>query len=167
MKTDIDLSLVSDNTLNQAVTLIHKIFPKTTPREDPDLWFKLSTDPQKFADQIKDGGCRDVRYFVATDKETGQVIGTTGLYHMLEDPQSVVWLGWFCVDPQYRRQGIGTYLLNWTIEKAKQENESKLLLYTSEEESPEAQILYAKFGFKTTKTQIEDGNLVTYKELQL
>ncbi len=167
VKENIQIIPVSAETIDPALNLIHQIFPHTTPEEDPDLWFKMSIDPEKYTDKIRENGCRDVRYFVALNKETNQVIGTTGLYHLNKDLPGTVWLGWFCVDPNFRRKGIGRYMLGWTIDKAKSEGESTLKLYTSPKESPEAQILYDKFGFISIGEDLKDGSPVTYKELQI
>lgn len=87
-------------------------------------------------------------YLVYSNNE---IIGITGLYSN-EDIYETrsIWLGWFGILPQYRRNGYGERILFDTIEMAK--NLCKefaypikyFRLYTSERENKEAQFLYQK-----------------------
>ena len=58
------------------------------------------------------------------------------------------WLGWFCIDKEYRGQGLSKKLLDFSIERAKQLNKKYLHLYTydSREYIP-AMKLYETYHF--------------------
>lgn len=163
----IEIVPVTDKTVGKALSLIHRLFPNPTEEESPDLWFKMSLEPEKYSKEMRENGARDVRYFVAIDKKTNKIISTTGLYHLNEDPSGTVWLGWYCVDPKFQGQGIGREVLQWTIDKARTEGESVLRLYTSPKESPVAQIVYDKFGFKLTGSEEKNGEAIVYRQLEL
>ena len=167
MEDSIEIVPVTDKTIGEALSLVHRIFPHPSEEEDPDLWFKMSLEPENYSEQMRENGARDVRYFVAVDKKTNKVVGTTGLYHLNEDPPGTIWLGWYCVDPEFRRRGIGRSILQWTIDKARSEGESTLRLYTPPEEDVDAQIVYDKFGFETTGTEQKAGYSIAYKQLKL
>ena len=157
---------LSEETKEKSLKLLEDIFHAFDEEEDPYIWFKISLEPEKNTEMMKEHGVRDVRYFVVLDKD--KVIGTTGLYHILSEPQETVWLGWFCLDPKYRGQGLGKMVLSWTIDRAREEGNNLLKLYTSPNENLSiAQKLYDKFGFKTTKTEQKNGETVIYKELDL
>ena len=167
MEDNIEIVPVTDKTVGEALSLIHGIFPHPSEEENPDLWFQMSLEPEKYSEQMRKNGARDVRYFTVIDRQTNQVIGTTGLYHLNEDPDGTVWLGWYCVDPKFQGKGIGKQILQWTIDKARSEGESILRLYTSPEESPVAQLVYDKFGFKTTDIEQKADSKIVYKQLKL
>jgi hypothetical protein len=93
MDENIEIVPVTDKTVEEALNIIHKVFSDPTEEENPDLWFQMSLNPEKYSDQMRRKGTRDVRYFVAIDKKTNKVIGTTGLYHLNEDQPGTVWLG--------------------------------------------------------------------------
>lgn len=90
------------------------------------------------------------RYWVAIDSQTG-VVGVTGLYQTPKDKHEAYWLGWTCVDPQTRGQGVGKQLIEFAIEQAKSSGISYLRLYTSD--LPDYAIavkLYERRGFELT-----------------
>jgi len=137
----------------------------------PGVAFEASLDKHKF-DKLNDesiGKIYSLEYFIAVD-ESGEVLGTTGLYALEEDKQEAYWLGWYCVDPKYRGRGIGGKLLDFTIEEAKNRGKKILRLYTSpSDDEKTAQIIYDSRGFKTTGTEKKDGNKyeIIYKELAI
>lgn len=60
----------------------------------------------------------------------GKIVGTTGLYYDDTTPNDL-WLGWFCVHPDFRRKGYGTMLLQFSIQKARQAKATRLRLWTT------------------------------------
>ena len=81
--------------------------------------------------------------------EEGEIVGITGLYSTedIADTNSI-WLGWFGVLKEHRRQGKGRQILLDTIEMASnlaQKYPIKFFrLYTSEKDNPISLILYDK-----------------------
>lgn len=96
-------------------------------------------------------GYRNIRYWVARD-ERGKVLGITGLYSERKDQKKAKWLGWHCVAPEARGQGVGEQLLNRAIAEARQAGAEVLRLYTSTHgNEAAAQLLYKKKGLKVVK----------------
>jgi len=88
-------------------------------------------------------------YWIAVD-EVNSVIGITGLYDDTID-KKLSWLGWFGVQPDHRQRGVGSILLQYAIDKAKQRGSARLKLYTSSDPNERAaHHLYRKFGFEQT-----------------
>jgi GNAT superfamily N-acetyltransferase len=157
---------VSAKNIEEALALLQKVFITFTDEEDPYLWFKLSIEPEKNQKLMLEKGVRDIRYFAVLDDK--KIIGTTGLYHLVRDPNNTVWLGFYCLDESYRGKGLGRKILQWTVDKAKTEGNKMMQLYTSPNPGLEtAEQVYKKFGFKVTKTEEKAGEKTIYMELQL
>ncbi|HLC63521.1 MAG TPA: GNAT family N-acetyltransferase [Candidatus Nanoarchaeia archaeon] len=158
---------LSEETLEEALVLLIKVFNPSQDGEDyPGIWFPASLHPERHKELFKKLGVKQLQYYVAVEK--GKVIGTTGYYTLKEDEKEAYWLAWFCVDKEYRGRGVGTSLLEFIIEKARKEKKRYLRLYTSDNpDEADAQKLYDKFGFKTTKTESVKHNRYKrqYKEL--
>jgi len=80
----------------------------------------------------------------------GKVFGLTGLYRdSRKTEKSTVWLGWFGIHPAFRRQGIGSALLLFTINEAQKEGFKTMKIYTSTDANERgAHLLYELFGFQ-------------------
>lgn len=127
---------LSDENLNKAVALVKKIFPYKKDQRDAKWSFTESLSNQNSGK----------KYWLAVNTE-GKIVGITGLYKDTKD-NKVVWLGWFGVHFRYRRQGIGSQLLEFSISEAIKGGFSKLNLYTSSDKNEiAAHELYRKFGF--------------------
>jgi|GEM_PF-1620688 len=86
-------------------------------------------------------------YWVAIDK-SGKLVGVTGLYLDTKD-EDVIWLGWFGVHPEYRRQGMGTFLFEFTIKAAKRREFKTIKIYTSTDKHERAaHRMYESYEFK-------------------
>ncbi len=122
---------------------------------------------QKF--QIKYKNAISTESYIALDD--GKVIGISGLYQVKEDSsEGVFWLGWFCIDPEHQGQGVGSMLLDYTIEQANKKNAQCIRLYTSTRpEEAKAQFLYEKKGFKVMSRETKpDGQYeIFYREKTL
>jgi len=63
--------------------------------------------------------------------------------------KTTCWLGWFCVDPAYRRKGIGKRLLEFILKYAKRKGYKIFCIETTSHEKQKAAMkLFKKFGFK-------------------
>jgi GNAT superfamily N-acetyltransferase len=137
----------------------------------PSVAFEASLDQNKL-DKLNEkstGEIYSLEYFVAVD-ETGKVLGTTGLYALEEDKQEAYWLGWYCVDLKFRGKHIGSKLLDFTINIARERGKKILRLYTSpSDDEKKAQDVYDSRGFKTTGMEKKENSKfeTIYKELKL
>ena len=95
-----------------------------------------------------------LQYYVAIDKKSKKVVGTTGLYAHSELGPGKMGTGWFCVDPNFRGKGIGKLLLDFTIEKARERKAPILFLWTTADPSEKvAHEMYEGRGFKIVKKE--------------
>jgi GNAT superfamily N-acetyltransferase len=109
-----------------------------------------------------------VGFWVATDGETRHVLGTTGLYVYNRDTSEAVWLAWFCVAPAARGHGIGSRLLDFSIDEARRTNRRYLRLYTSDDErEAAAQPLYESRGLRAVRKRWRLLYTEIYRELSL
>jgi len=83
-------------------------------------------------------------------EELTKIAGLIGLTIWKEGIKTrEVWLGWFCVDPEFRGRKIGSILLDYAIDKAKELEFKKLLLLTTDlPQENAAQVLYESRGLK-------------------
>ena len=87
------------------------------------------------------------KYWLVYDDNN--IVAITGLYSDFDITETnSIWLGWFGVRPDYRRQKIGTKVLEFTINEAyklaKKYPIKYFRLYTSIDENATAQLLYKK-----------------------
>lgn len=155
---------VTEDNLKEVLAVVSKIFP-----EDKDDFVKHYN--QYVKKDISDW--KDVRYwkyfYVRNDK--GEVVAITGLYNESDKhSEDEVWLGWYGVAPEYRGRGIGTEVLMWTVQKAKELEYKKFRLWTTTDNGEkEAQKLYEKVGLKIyDRKKHESGEYeILYRELDL
>ena len=115
-------------------------------------------------------GYRNLQYWVAVaDDNEGKVLGTTGLYSTRKDRYEARWLGWFCVAPEQRGQGLGARLLDHAIAEACREGAKLLRVETSDDaDEAAAQRLYESRGLTVRKVQATSrGYSKVYRELLL
>jgi len=140
---------LSYKTLEAAIDLVNEIFPHQNLFEKASLTFRFSLQ-NSIISQLAFSviGITEAHYWVAIDEDSRQVIGTTGLYCYKKDLNEAYWLGWTCVAPEARGQGIGGKLVDFCIAKARTAGKQFLRLYTSNHPNQAiAQILYEKRGF--------------------
>lgn len=163
---ELNIKPLSEEYLDEAIELNRKVFP--LDGDTPETAFRVSLDPETYEKMYEKWKTKKLNYFVLLNGEN-KVIGTTGIYCQKETPE-IAWLGWYCIDPNYRNKGFGSKLLEWSINKAKSEGYTKMHLYTSDMPSEEeAQKLYDKFGFKKYDEEIAYGGKYKkiYKERDL
>ncbi|HUG44928.1 MAG TPA: N-acetylglutaminylglutamine synthetase [Sphingomicrobium sp.] len=101
-----------------------------------------------FARQMRDES-RLLTYFVAADKDSGEVIGTVmGIDHRLafDDPESGSSLWTLAVDPQTPHAGVGQALIRWLAEHYQTRGCAYMDLSVMHDNEP-AIALYEKLGF--------------------
>jgi len=106
-------------------------------------------------------------YWVAVN-EQDKVVGTIGLYSKIKDSNEAVWMAYFCVDPNSRKQGIGRQLVEHAIEKAKEAGVSYFKLYSSTlRNEAVSHNLYYGYGFRVVKTKQRLFYKLLYMQLDL
>lgn len=113
----------------------------------------------------------DVKDYLSTDiyvDHDDQVVGTIGLYRTWKDFQEAVWVSWFCVLPDARKQGIGQALIDHVVSQARAGGYQIIRLYTSTHPiEKQAQYLYEKNGFFETGRKKTLFTTIVYREKQL
>ncbi len=152
--------------LEEAVLLNQKNFPinYVDPRESIEAALdaqKLEKFQKKLVEELDEPRTRTLLYWVAVEKETNKVVGTTGIYERVGDPLDLCWLGWYCVDPAYRGHGIGKQLLDFTLDYARSNGMKKMMLYTSTDPAEHrAYEMYTRRGFviNNDRERIPEGD---------
>ncbi len=165
---------LTEKTAEQAIILTEKIFPinYVEPRES----IEASLDPKNFekfnkklVEELQEPPTRVLLYWVAFEKDS--VVGITGIYERVGDPLDLCWLGWYCVDPVYRGKGIGTALLDFTLDWARSKGRKTMMLYTSTDPAESlAHEMYLQRGFTICEEmeRIPEGNYeIFFMECQL
>lgn len=139
--------------LEDAVVLTQQIFPinYVDPRESIEASLdeeQLEKFQKKLVEELGEPKTRVLLYWLAVEKDCDRVVGITGIYERVGDPLGLCWLGWYCVDPSYRGQGIGTELLDFTLDWARSQGKKTMMLYTSTDPAESrAHEMYKQRGF--------------------
>mgnify|MGYP001575831505 CR=1 FL=1 len=161
---------LSRENIEDAIKLANAVFPNDTLYEhSPAQVFEASLEPAAHKDYWKRNKLKLLENFVAYD-EKQEIIGVTGLYRRKDDPEDVVWLGWYCVDFEKRGKGYGKAILVWTIKAARERGFKVMKLWTTEDPNEAiAQKLYKKLGFKITseESRKDQRYKVLYRELKI
>ena len=150
--------------LRSALNLLNRVFPwEAQGSERPVVFFTASLFSLGQL-WLKWKGYPLVRYWVASDNETGAVIGTVGLYTKADDDEAY-WGGWMCVDPETRGKSLGTMLAFRALVEATILGDRKYVrLYTSTDPNEAAaQIMYDQMGLHVYRVEDESGT--GYKRL--
>lgn len=126
---------------------------------------EASIDIRNFEKYIKyyDDKIVSIAYYLAVNKEN-RVLGTVGLYELINDVEDSCWIGWYCVKKEERGKGIGVSLLEFVIRKARLRNKKYLKIYSSTcEGEGTAQGIYEKYGFKITKVEKTKYHYILYR----
>ncbi|MBE9228382.1 GNAT family N-acetyltransferase [Phormidium sp. LEGE 05292] len=165
---------LSHETLEQAISLVDRIFPyqKDAMYENARIVFSASLEKNNssYKPLLEQMQITEANYWVAIDENSSKVVGITGLYGYAEDESEAYWLGYTCVDPDFRGQGIGAKLVDFVIEKARSAGKKFLRLYTSNFQNQAiAQILYEKRGLQIIGEEQMPGSEFKkiYRELKL
>lgn len=130
--------------------------------EDEGRWAEKTID---FHYTCLGNGKDDGRAYYVAKLENGQVAGISGLHHYEWGPDDVVWLGWFAVEPDLQRNGIGNTMMEKACALAKEKGYRKLLVETYSN-LPKGVNFYEKFGFKkagNVKDYVSEGvDMIVY-----
>lgn len=166
---DIRIERLEHGRLSEARKLVWRCFPWQTPCERLSFWAIANRGSPYVQRMMAWVGIADfLDFWGAVDQSTGRLLGTTGLYQCACDADEAVWLAWFCVAPEVRRKGIGSQLLDFSIEAARRTERQYLRLYTSDmSNEAAAQILYENRDFSVTAKKWYLFMSVIYRELRL
>jgi GNAT superfamily N-acetyltransferase len=157
---------LSAATLDEALALVKNVFPWDI--QDAEQHYRYSLEPDKYKQEIAALNIESLRYWVLI--RSNKIVGVTGLYREISDPVGRVSVGWYGVDPPAHGQGMGRALLEWTVQKAREEGYQKLHIWSTDyfAEAP-AQEVYEKMGFLVTQTEVkpEEGYTVIHREKDL
>lgn len=145
---DIQLQPLDSTNLQSATVLRDSVFKGLNTYEHGTL--RASLNPDKYL-VYKKLGIDHLEYWIAYNRESLDVVGLIGLYTESDDEKDQIWLGWYCVDPDVRGQGLGNRLLHYAVDIAKQKGYKQLKLYTTmANEYSAARRLYERVGFRDT-----------------
>lgn len=162
------IEALTEKTLKGALNVVNAVFPVQI-EEPAESAFRASLNPEKYKIFLAKAQIAELRYWVAQN-DLGRVVGTAGLYCYEKDRDKAFWLGWFCIAPSARNQGIGTELLQFSIEKAKEQGKKFLRLWTTTDPNElDAHRLYEKHEFRLKKEEpfADTGLKKLYYELKL
>jgi GNAT superfamily N-acetyltransferase len=167
--TDMRIEHLEDEQLPAARRLVWRVFRWQTIAERFSFWAIANRRFRLVRRLMAWHGVADfLDLWVAIDGETGALVGTTGLYVCTHDAEEAVWLAWFCVAPEARRRGIGSRLLDFSIDQARRTGRQYLRLYTSNRRNEAAaQILYESRGLKIVRKKRRLFYTTIYRELAL
>ena len=153
------LEELSERTLQEASAIADGEFPDEHVLPSESFAASLGEKKREYLKKVAEMGTHitDFKYWVAVDDD-GKVLGTTGLYSIEGDGDEARWLGWYCVSPAARGQGVGSALLDFSIQQTREQGKRILRLYTSNHpDEAAAQDLFEKKGLKVVKEQdVED-----------
>ena len=166
---DIRIEHLERKRLREARRLVWRCFPRQTVLERLSFLAIANRHFPSMRLMMRVAGVSDfLDFWGAIDPGTGRLLGTTGLYQYTCDAREAVWLAWFCVEPEVRRRGIGSRLLDFSIEEARRTGLEYLRLYTSDMPSgAAAQVLYESRGLRVTGRKRRLSYSVVYRELRL
>lgn len=135
--------------INQMQSLIDSIFPVQTFFEKISLKVSVRKNNPFWKAVLLIFGFKDLDYWLAKSDENHEVMGSIGLYTMRKDDKEAYWVGWYCVSNKYLGQGIGSQLIDFAVNKARNDSKKYLRLYTETfPEEEKAQLVYEKKGFR-------------------
>jgi GNAT superfamily N-acetyltransferase len=158
MNQPVTLKEVNTDNLPLAVSLARKVFPYEIHSDGfwPELAYKMSiaeNDP-------------NFKYYIAF--QNNEPVGISGHYSEREKNPVEIWLGWFGVVPEARRNGRGTLILLSTAQIIHGLGFKELNLYSGDrEEERNAHKLYLKHGFDKVGSGKVDGLPVLYFKANL
>ena len=114
---------VDQSLLFDAEELVMEVF---SIKDRKKLFLSASVKQDIFA--FKNAGIESASYWCYIKE--GKLIGITGIYTLIGDEIGRCWLGWFCVDRRFRKNGYGKRMLEWSEEKAINMGKKVLSLYS-------------------------------------
>ena len=151
------------STLLKATVLRDEIFLGLSKTDKATLYASL--DKERYLHIYEDGDIDFLDYWIYLDVQN-DVVGIVGLYTQNSDTDNKIWLGWYGVKPSHRGKKIGSELLDFATQKAKEEGYKELHLYTTNDAvHQDAIALYLRRGFVKYKKHKERKTIYYKKEL--
>ncbi|MGG5460449.1 GNAT family N-acetyltransferase [Clostridium sp. B9] len=148
----------------KASKLVDSVFFDEDYTPSKELKASLSKKYLKKFQKHHDSDVLSLKYYIAIDN-LKSIIGIIGLYTIKNDSKDNIWLGWYCVSPDYRGKKIGKTLLEFAIEEAKRQGKKYLYLYTStESKEAVAQKIYDINNFDIIYIEDMDGYSLLYRK---
>ncbi len=148
-------------TLESANTLIKKVFHPTDKYEKLNLIASLDKD--KYMEVYQKCFIKKMSYWVVQESESFKVIATIGLYTEPDTHDNECWIGWFCVDKDFRGKGLGVKLLDFIQTQAKESKKEIICLYTENtQQYTLARELYLSKGFEQYIPTVESSKNSCY-----
>lgn len=152
-KLPIKISNLCTINLQDAIALRDSVFIDIDKYESQTL--KASLNKDNCATIYKKLKIDYMQYFVA--KVENKVVGLVGIYTHIDKPD-IAWLGWYCVDSNFRGRNIGEQLLDFVTNKVSSFGFSEFHLYTGIDDFYDmARKLYQTKGFELYKTDKKNG----------
>lgn len=167
--TDISIGRLERDRLPAARKLVWRVFRHQSLPERLSFWAIANRHSPLMRRLMAWAGVADfLDLWAAIDQRTERLLGTTGLYTYTRDAAEAVWLAWFCVAPEARRRGIGSRLLDFSIQEARRTGREYLRLYTSDSPNEAAaQLLYESRGLEVVARKRRVFYTIIYRELRL
>ena len=153
------IEALSKKTLGDAIHLLEKTFPYSTPDDNPSDSLNASLNPQHYKTYLDKTGSFGNKYWVLIDRY-GVLRGISGLHYHTMDCDEAVWGGWTAVDQTIIRSCSkkSVELLRYVLDKAIHTKKSYLRLYFFNEDiNGMAYRLYQRVNpaeFKRTSSKV-------------
>lgn len=139
--------------LAPTAALVRRVFPCQGPLERMFYWaWRRRERPAVRWSMSRLAGIAAIEDTWIDLDDSGTIRGTIGLYATTADEHEARWVSWFCVDPEYRGQGVGKGLLDHLIRVVSARGYRFVRLYTgSDPDEAKAQVLYESRGLRETR----------------
>ena len=142
--------------LEQALAIGDLCFPKENDRKHfRSTFYRLLTgDNTYWWDDVE----REVvilQYFVYY--LINEPCGIGGLYKFSDEPDCI-WQGWLGVHPNFRREGLGSNIVEHCSEEAKSLGAKRIAVYTDLDQNDDVIEFYRSQGFADTETSKIEGD---------
>lgn len=153
-KDSITFVLVQKYNLSLAIETGKKVFPKDSESINcPEIPYRWSVYPEQIPEEEK----KDINfleYYLAYNHDN--LVGITGLYRSPQDPKDTCWMGWFGVVPEFRSNGYGKIIIDFTEKIAFEKGFHIIKLWTTKEpDEAIAQLLFEKMRYEIIDSKKE------------
>lgn len=123
---------VDKGNVDQAVALVREALKAQQDMEDATTDLLASVYKRVFDKRYGNdlSGPINLRYFLASNHR-GQILGLCGLFETIEDMSSATWMGWLCVLPKYRKNGVASAMVQLCIDRARRDGAALLRVESS------------------------------------
>jgi len=160
VQNKIVIKKISEENLSKAGKLTNSIFPDEVTAPSVGLAASFDNKAFKLINSKNSNKFNWFKYWVAVDPKSDKALGTIGIYEEKSDSDDSCWLGWYCVDPEYRGNHLGSMLMDFAVTQAESIGKKYLKVFTSKGESrAAAHHVYKKYGFESLLNgELDDEN---------